>query len=94
MTFVYMGVYYVQPQACTKRRKEHMVKARTNFTLDPEILEAARRRSDETGVVVSFVVERALAHWVATGEIAPAVPQATTAPKRARRKGGAKPETS
>lgn len=55
----------------------------------PEALAAAaRRKSKETGVSLSSVVQRALARWVATGEIAPAVEAEKTWPTAAPSKGG------
>lgn len=43
---------------------------RLNFTVPQKLAEAAQRKSKETGVILSFVIQRALAKWIATGEIA------------------------
>lgn len=48
-----------------------MTRARVNLSLPPELAEAARRKSEATGIPVSVVVQRALAHWILTGELAP-----------------------
>jgi hypothetical protein len=43
------------------------------LSIPPGLIEAARKKAKETGVSMSFVAQRALARWVATGEIAPVV---------------------
>ena len=42
------------------RRKDDL-----HITVDPEILEAARKKREETGRSLSHVVERALRRWIA-----------------------------
>lgn len=59
---------------------------RVNVSIPAELAAAAAAKSDSTGVPVSFVVTRALAHWVATGEIAPEPALAQPAKKESKRK--------
>lgn len=51
-----------------------MTRARITLSIPPELAAAVRRKSAESGLAISFVVQRALAHWIATGEIAPVSP--------------------
>ena len=52
-----------------------MTHIRVTISLPPDLAEAARRKSEETGVPVSTAVQRWLRYWVATGELPPASPQ-------------------
>ena len=48
-----------------------MTHIRVTISLPPDLAEAAKRKSEETGVPVSTAVQRWLRYWVATGELPP-----------------------
>jgi len=48
-----------------------MTRVRINVTLPPDVAEAARRKSKETGVPLSAAIQRLLARWIETGELPP-----------------------
>lgn len=69
-----------------------MVTKKVTITLPVELAEAARNRSDETGVPVSAAIQRLLAEWVAGGELPKPQAQPATSGKAAARKRKATPK--
>jgi len=51
-----------------------MTREKVAMSLQAERLAAAREKRRETGIPVSQSVQRALAHWVETGETPPPLP--------------------
>ncbi len=69
-----------------------MVAKKITITLPAELAEAARAKSDETGVPVSTAIQRFLAEWVITGELPRPQAQPATSGKTTGRKRKATPK--